>query len=203
MFSERQKRDAFWPGNYPLPVWPTVRELLAGGDPDAYFRFVRETERIRGIVSPYFILADIDGFSDFCEQNKENQDLVIQLLMGFFGLAGSQIHLYKGEVLKFIGDAVFATAPTEESAKKITKTLGTLYDAQITQDSKFGTGLVVMVTKPERALKGFIGGGSAYIDYSYWGAEVNRMFHESKQNDRVKPGIVYFVGADGTAKPWE
>jgi class 3 adenylate cyclase len=204
LFSKRRKRerDAIFPGNYIQEVWPKIRELMADDDPDSYFRYVSETERIRSVESPYFILADIDGFSDFCERNRENPDSVVGLLRGFFGLAGSQIHLYGGEVLKFIGDAVFAMAPSEESAWTITRNLSTLYDAQIAQNAVFGTSLVTVVSKPDQILKGFIGAGGAYVDYSYWGAQVNRMFHASKQ-DEIMPGVVYFVDQEGTARPWE
>ena len=203
VFSEKRRQEVFWPGNYPLQVWPKIRELLGEGDPEAYFQYVTQTEAIRSVPSPYFILADIDGFTGFCEKNRDDPDAVVQLLTSFFGLAGAQIHLYKGQVLKYIGDAVFAMAQDEQSARMITRNLLARYKDHIKENARFGTGLVVMVTKPDVVLMGFIGGGGAYLDYSYWGDQVNKMFHLSKQDNMVNPDLVNFVNPDGTVQFWD
>lgn len=142
------------------------------------------------------MLVDIDGFTDFCKSNKGSPERIIGLLEGFFGVIGSRVGFGGGEVLKFIGDAVFAFAPTEAKAKELTSLFLSLYNSQI--KPKFGTDIAIVVTKPERVLRGFVG-GPAHMDYSYWGPEVNHLFKSAKQ---VAPGGVYFVQLGSDPVKW-
>lgn len=166
-----------------------IRKFLSENDIEAYSRYVQNDGKIAAAVPPFFLLADIDGFTRFCDNNDKDQ--VILLLQSFFGHMANRIHLYRGEVLKFIGDAVFAAFPDETTAVEASKNLLSQYRFNI--QTKFGTDLVVLVSKPEHVFKGFVGSGP-YVDYSYWSAGINLMFNSQKE---LTPGHVYMVRKSG------
>jgi hypothetical protein len=168
-----------------------IRKYLSGRDIEAYSQYVQKEGRIAPATPPFFILADIDGFTGFCDNNRSER--IISLLESFFGLAANRIHLYHGEVLKFIGDAVFAAVPDKETAVVASNNLLRQYRLNI--QTKFGTDLIVLVSQPDHVFKGFVG-SVPYVDYSYWSSGINRMFNSQKG---LRPGRVYIISKDGVA----
>jgi class 3 adenylate cyclase len=106
-----------------------------------------------------------------------------------------RIDRYEGEVLKFVGDAILSAHKDKETAIELAKKLVEFYKLHLKVQFQY-TNLVAIISCPEILLKGF-SGGSAYMDYSYWGTGLNSLFKAAKE---AEEGRVWFL-EKGTLMP--
>lgn len=134
---------------------------------------VLDGEIARGDGSPIDAViwfSDLRGFTSLAQSRDEGE--LLKLLNDYFEIQTFAIETYSGEVLKFIGDAVLAIFPHENSvgdavARAEAAAFQALADSGTQEDFSFGIGL-----HPGSVFYGNVGGGNR-LDFTVIGPSVN------------------------------
>lgn len=187
-------------GNYPPEIWPKTVACVEKGNVTDWVDLVYGNPP-KEIDPPFFLVIDIHGFSDFCEECAKQGEVtgsnlkeVSKLLRAFFLKMADYIHFSGGTCIKFIGDAILAIHKDEAKIRKLGKQLLIRYKNDFMKTYP-DTDVIIVITRPKQCLRGFVA-SSDYVDYSYWGPGLNYLFKVAKT---LPHGRTYYVGEDGKA----
>jgi len=184
------------PGNYPPEVWPRIVRWIKTDDSASFDAFVRKPlKRIRRSV--YFSLIDIHGYSNFCTSNENRIYIVGRFLKSFFERMSSHINLRRGQIIKYVGDAILMISDGPKTTEDTLKELLRIYETSFGKQFPM-MGIHIVCMQPKITLRGCV--GRSCVDYSYWGPGVNTLFSKVKDEKRVKPGEAYLVTRRGDIK---